>query len=87
MKAGKKHLKRSKSYKSRACKQHQGHTPFGGEGSDSVCNTKAARKQLLHSDWSCYNSCCSLVLHPASQWAEISGMTGISIHSIKKRRQ
>lgn len=42
---------------------------------------------LSHIDWSCYNSCCILVLHPASQWAEISGMTGISIHSIKKRHQ
>lgn len=39
------------------------------------------RNSLFHIDWSCYNSCCILVLHPASQWAEISGMTGISIHS------
>lgn len=42
---------------------------------------------LSHIDWSCSNSCCILVLHPASQWAEISGMTGISIHSIRKRHQ
>jgi len=67
--------------------QHQGHTQFK-EKSIQILSGKTKGQHgntLSHIDWSCYNSCCILVLHPASQWAEISGMTGISIHSIKKK--
>lgn len=45
---------------------------------ETVCSTLTGRVRTAAG---------ALVLHPASQWAEISGMTGISIHSIKKRDQ
>lgn len=66
--------------------QHHGHIQFKKE-------KKKVFKFCLEKQKGCTETVCStltgrvrtaagaLVLHPASQWAEISGMTGISIHS------